>query len=50
MSWQDAGVVLIVGAAAVYLVRTFIWRPKRPTKVTTTFIPLERVKRPDHHK
>ncbi|MCC7125728.1 MAG: hypothetical protein IT178_12830 [Acidobacteria bacterium] len=44
MTWQDAGVIVIVGAAVVYLVRKFTTRPPRRT-MPDAFITLDKVKR-----
>jgi hypothetical protein len=43
VTWQDAGVILIVGAAVAYLVRKFLWTPK-PRSTPATFITIQQVK------
>jgi hypothetical protein len=43
MTWQDFGVMLVVGGAVYYLARKFFGRPAR--KVTTTFVPLKSLKK-----
>jgi len=43
MTWQDLGVVAVVGGAVYYLARKFFGRPKR--RVTTTFVPLKSLKK-----
>lgn len=42
MTWQEAGVVLVVGGAIVYIVRKFLL-PAKPAK-KPTFIPLSQLK------
>ncbi len=42
--WQEAGVVLVVGAAVVYLIRKIFGRPRRGT---STFVPLAKIRRPE---
>jgi hypothetical protein len=37
--WQEAGVVLLVGGAVYYLVRTLFGSP--PSRTTTSFVPLK---------
>lgn len=44
MTWQDAGVILVVGAAVAYLVRKFTVRPKRACK-PDAFIGIDKLKR-----
>jgi hypothetical protein len=41
--WQEAGVVLVVGAALYYLARKFFGSPRR--KPNTTFVPLKNLKK-----
>ena len=43
MTWQDGGVVLIVGAAVYYLVRKFLLPAKTKPK-PATFISIEQLK------
>ncbi len=43
MTWQDLGVVIVVGGAVAYLARKFFGRPTR--KVATTFVPLKNLKK-----
>lgn len=43
MTWQDAGVVLIVGGAIAYVVRKFLLPPK-PKSKAATFIPIQQIK------
>ncbi len=43
MSWQDAGVILIVGAAIAYVVRKFVL-PSRPRAQAATFVSIQQVK------
>jgi hypothetical protein len=43
VSWQDVGVVIVVGGAVYYLARKFFGRPAR--KVPTTFVPLKNLKK-----
>lgn len=43
MTWQDAGVVLIVGAAVAYVVRKFLLPPK-PRARAATFISVQQLK------
>ena len=43
MTWQDAGVVLIVGAAVAYVIRKFFFPPK-PRSTPATFITIQQVK------
>jgi hypothetical protein len=43
MTWQDLGVVVVVGGAVYYLARKFFGRPAR--KVTTSFVPLKSLKK-----
>lgn len=45
MSWQDIGVVIVVGGAVYYLARKVFGSP-RQKKPATTFIPLDRLKKP----
>jgi len=42
--WQEAGVILIVGGAVVYLIRKIAGRPRRGA---STFVPLSKVRRGD---
>jgi hypothetical protein len=43
VTWQDAGVVLIVGGAIAYIVRKFIL-PRKPKGGATTFISIQQIK------
>jgi hypothetical protein len=43
VTWQDAGVILIVGAAVAYVVRKFVFPPK-PRAAAATFITVQQVK------
>jgi hypothetical protein len=43
MTWQEGGVILIVAAAAWYLVRTFVFPPKPPAK-PAAFISIQQLK------
>lgn len=43
MTWQDAGVILIVGAAVAYVVRKFII-PAKPPANNTTFVSIQQIK------
>jgi hypothetical protein len=43
VTWQDVGVVVVVGGAVYYLARKLFGRPAR--KVTTTFVPLKSLKK-----
>jgi hypothetical protein len=43
MTWQDAGTVLIVGAAVAYLVRKFLL-PSKPQSRPAAFISIQQVK------
>ena len=43
MTWQDGGVIVIVGAAIVYVVRKFLL-PPTPAAKPAAFIPLQQLK------
>jgi hypothetical protein len=43
VTWQDAGVILIVGAAVAYIIRKFFLPPK-PRSTPATFISVQQVK------
>ncbi len=43
MTWQDAGVILIVGAAFAYVIRKFML-PARPASRAATFISVQQLK------
>ena len=43
MTWQDGGVVLIVGAALAYIVRKFVL-PAKPKGGAATFISIQQIK------
>lgn len=43
MTWQDVGVILIVGAAVAYLVWKFLL-PRRPAANPAAFISVQQVK------
>jgi len=43
VSWQDGGVILIVGAAIAYVVRKFLLPPRARAK-PVTFIPVQQIK------
>lgn len=43
VTWQDGGVVLIVGVAACYLVRKFLL-PAKAKSATTTFVSIQQLK------
>jgi hypothetical protein len=43
VTWQDAGVILIVGAAVAYIVRKFLLPPK-PVAKPAAFISVQQVK------
>jgi uncharacterized membrane-anchored protein YhcB (DUF1043 family) len=43
MTWQEAGVVLIVGAAVAFLVRRLVGR-RRQQKPAQTFVPIASIK------
>jgi hypothetical protein len=43
VSWQEAGVIMVVGAAVVYVVRKLLW-PARPKPGKATFIPIRQLK------
>jgi hypothetical protein len=43
VTWQDGGVIVIVGAALAYVVRKFVLPPK-PSSKAATFIPIQQVK------
>lgn len=43
VTWQDAAVMLIVGAAVAYVVRKFLLPPK-PRATPATFISIQQVK------
>ena len=43
MSWQDGGVILIVGAAAYYLVRKFLLPAKAKAK-PASFVSIQQLK------
>lgn len=43
MSWQEVGVIVVVGAAVAYLVRKFMLPPKRGAK-PVTFISIQQLK------
>jgi hypothetical protein len=43
VTWQDGGVILIVGAAAYYLVRKFLLPPKAKSK-PVAFISIQQLK------
>jgi hypothetical protein len=43
VTWQEGGVTLIVGAAAWYLVRTFVFPPK-PRAKPAAFISIQQLK------
>ena len=43
MTWQDGGVVLIVGAAIAYVVRKFVIR-RKPAGTAVTFVPIQQLK------
>jgi hypothetical protein len=43
VTWQDAGVILIVGAAVAYVVRKFLL-PAKPRSKPATFISVQQLK------
>jgi len=43
VTWQDAGVVLIVGAAVAYVIRKFLL-PARPAAKSATFVSIQQLK------
>jgi hypothetical protein len=43
VTWQDAGVVLIVGTAVAYVVRKFLL-PAKPRSKAATFISIQQLK------
>jgi hypothetical protein len=43
MTWQDAGVIIVVGSAVAYLVRKFLL-PARPRARAATFISVQQLK------
>ena len=43
MTWQDGGVLLIVGAALYYVVRKFVL-PKKPKGSAATFVSIQQLK------
>jgi len=43
VTWQDGGVLLIVGAAVAYVVRKFLL-PPRPRQQPVTFISVQQIK------
>lgn len=43
VTWQDAGVILIVGAAVAYVVRKFLL-PAKPRPQAATFVSLQQLK------
>lgn len=43
MTWQDVGVVLIVGAAVAYVVRKFLL-PARPRAKAATFVSVQQLR------
>lgn len=43
MTWQDGGVVLIVGAAVYYLVRKLLW-PRKPKAEPVAFVSIRQLK------
>ena len=43
MTWQDGGVILIVGAAVYYLVRKFLL-PAKPKAKPATFVSIQQLK------
>lgn len=43
MTWQDAGVILIVGAAVAYVARKFLL-PAKPRTQAATFVSLQQLK------
>lgn len=43
MTWQDGGVILIVGAAVYYLIRKFLL-PAKPKAGPATFVSIQQLK------
>ncbi len=43
VTWQDIGVVLIVGSAIAYVVRKFLW-PRRAAAKPVTFVSIQQIK------
>lgn len=43
MTWQDGGVILIVGAAVYYLIRKFLL-PAKPKARPATFVSIQQLK------
>jgi hypothetical protein len=43
VTWQDGGVILIVGAALFYIVRKFVL-PRKPKGTAATFISIQQLK------